>query len=114
MRSLHGFAISGISLLLLAACTTTNLEAGRDFDADTFAVRVVRGQTTRDQVRSWLGEPSSTGVVVETNGDRFEEWTYFFAQGALSSLSATRLKTLQVKIDSQGIVRGYDLSQSLK
>jgi len=114
MRSFHGFALSGISLLLLAACAATNLEAGRDFDADTFAARVVRGQTTRDQVRVWLGEPSSTGVVVETNGDRYEEWTYFFAQGALSGLSATKLKTLRVKIDLQGIVQGYDLSQSLK
>ena len=48
---------------------------------------------------------------METNGDRFDEWTYYFASGSLSSLNGTKLKTLRIKLDKNGIVQGFDLSQ---
>jgi len=99
-------------LVALAGCSTTEFQVGQNFDPAAFTGRVERGVTTKDDVRAWLGEPASTGVDVETSGQRFDEWTYYFGEGSLTRLSSTKLKTLQVKFDTKGIVQGYELSQS--
>jgi len=98
------------SFLLLSACGS--LKAGRDFDVTTFSAKVEHGVTSQADVRSWLGEPISTGVNVATDGERFDEWNYYFAEGELSDMSTARLKTLQIKFDKQGKVRGYTWSAS--
>lgn len=96
--------------LLLTACSAATFHVGGDFDAKVFAEKVERGVTTQGQVRSWLGAPTATGVSVETDGQRFNEWTYYFATGNLSNLSGVPLKILQIKYDQQGIVQGYNWS----
>jgi outer membrane protein assembly factor BamE (lipoprotein component of BamABCDE complex) len=90
----------------LAACSA--VQVGRDFDVNAFEAKVERGATTQRQVREWLGSPSSTGVNVDTGGERFDEWVYYFAAGRLTDTSAMRVKMLQIKFDRQGIVRGYN------
>jgi outer membrane protein assembly factor BamE (lipoprotein component of BamABCDE complex) len=97
-------------VLLLAACNSLRL--GQDFDVQLFANKVEYGVTTQSQVRSWLGAPASTGVGVATDGERFDEWTYYFADGKITDMSAAKVKMLQVKFDKQGIVRGYNWSAS--
>lgn len=97
-------------VLSLAACST--VQVGRDFDVRSFETRVERGATTRDQVRGWFGAPASTGINVDTGGERYEEWVYYFASGRLSDTSAMQMKMLQIKFDRQGIVRGYNWSAS--
>lgn len=99
-----------IITLLLAACGT--VQVGRDFDVRSFETKVERGVTTQDQVRSWFGAPANTGVNVDTGGERFDEWTYYFAAGRLTDVSAMRVKMLQIKFDKQGVVRGYNWSTS--
>jgi outer membrane protein assembly factor BamE (lipoprotein component of BamABCDE complex) len=99
-----------IVVVLLASCSATTFHVGSDFDVNQFAVKVERGVTSSAQVRTWLGAPSGTGVRVETDGQRFDEWTYYFAAGNMSNVSATRLKTLQIKLDGRGIVQGYNWS----
>ena len=96
--------------LMLAGCSATTFNAGRDFNVNTFTARVERGTTSKDQVRAWLGAPTGTGVRIETDGQRFDEWTYYFASGNFSDVSATRLKTLQIKFDANDIVQGYNWS----
>lgn len=96
--------------LLLVSCSATTFHVGSDFDIKSFTEHVERGTTTQSQVRSWLGGPSSTGVRVETDGQRFDEWTYYSANGNLSNVSATQLKTLQIKFDRNGVVQGYNWS----
>lgn len=97
---------------LLAACSTTAFHVGNDFDVNLFSTRVERGVSTQNQIRTWLGAPTSTGIRVEADGERFDEWTYYFAAGNMTDLSRTRLKTLQIKFDRQGIVQGYNWSAS--
>jgi outer membrane protein assembly factor BamE (lipoprotein component of BamABCDE complex) len=97
--------------VVLSGCATGWFHVGSDFDLNAFTSHVERGVTTRDQVRSWLGAPPSTGVDVDTSGERFDEWTYYFAEGRLASLSDTTLKSLQIKFDSKGIVQGWELSE---
>jgi outer membrane protein assembly factor BamE (lipoprotein component of BamABCDE complex) len=99
-----------LAVLLLAACGSVRL--GRDFDAQLFAGKVEYGVTTQDQVRNWLGAPDSSGVGVTTDGARYDEWTYYFAEGKMAAMSAAKVKMLQVKFDKQGIVRGYNWSVS--
>ena len=96
---------------LLAACSATAFHVGTDFNVRTFTDRVERGATTKQQVRSWLGEPNGTGVRVETDGGKFDEWTYYFAEGNMSNMSGARLKSLQIKYDMRGIVQGYNWSE---
>jgi outer membrane protein assembly factor BamE (lipoprotein component of BamABCDE complex) len=99
-----------LAALLLAGCVS--LRVGRDFDVHKFADRVEYGVTTQNQVRDWLGTPDSTGVGVETGGNRYDEWTYYFADGALTDMSGANVKMLHVKFDKQGVVRGYNWSAS--
>jgi len=105
---------SALAATLLAGCSTTWFHVGNDFDLNAFTSRVNRGVTTRDQVRAWLGAPTSTGIDVETSGQQYDKWNYYFAEGSMSHVSGTTLKTLQIKFDSQGIVQGYELSQPPK
>lgn len=114
MASILRFGCAGAAAALLAACGTTWFHVGSDFDLNAFTSHVNRGVTTRDQVRGWLGAPNSTGVDVETSGQRYDKWNYYFAEGSLSRVSETTLKTLQIKFDAQGVVQGYELSQPPK
>ena len=100
--------------IVLSGCATGWFHVGSDFDLNAFTGHVQRGVTTRDQVRSWLGAPPSTGVDVDTTGQRFDEWTYYFADGKLANLSDTTLKSLQIKFDSNGVVQGWEFSQPPK
>jgi len=95
-------------VMLLAACSTVQL--GRDFNINVFEAGVQRGVTTQAQVRQWLGAPTNTGIAVQADDSLNEEWTYYFAQGSLPSLSDARFKTLQVRFDTQGKVVSYSWS----
>ncbi len=99
-----------IIALLLVACST--VQVGRDFDVRSVEMKIERGITTQSQVRAWLGAPTGSGVNVDTGGERFDEWTYYFASGKLPGMSNAKVKTLQIKFDQQGIVRGYNWSTS--
>lgn len=110
MFSILRTASISIIALLLAACST--VQVGRDFDVRSLEMKIERGVTTQNQVRIWLGAPTGAGVNVDTGGERFDEWTYYFASGKLPGMSNAKVKTLQIKFDKQGIVRGYNWSTS--
>lgn len=107
MFALRTVLISIIALLL-AACST--VQVGQNFDLRTFEMKVERGITTQNQVRAWLGAPTGSGVSVDTGGERFDEWTYYYGSGRLPDMAGAKVKTLQIKFDKQGIVRGYNWS----
>lgn len=94
----------------LAACSSVQL--GRDFDLRSLDTKIERGITTQEQIRTWLGVPTNKGGSLDTGGERFDEWTYYFASGRLPDMSGARVKMLQIKFDKQGIVRGYNWSSS--
>ena len=99
-----------LSFLLLTACAT--VKVGRDFDVGVFAAKTEYGVTTQSMVRSWLGEPSSVGISMATDGERFDEWDYFFAEGEMPDMSTAKVKILQIKFDKQGKVRAYNWTAS--
>ena len=101
-----------LMVTVLSACSA--VQVGRDFNLNTFESRVERGVTTQAQVRGWLGAPVGTGFTVNTSGERYEEWTYYYGDGHLPDMADARLKILQIKFDRQGIIRGYNWSGETK
>ena len=95
-------------LLLVSACTTVRV--GRDFDAAAFDGKVQRGVTTQAEVRTWLGEPAGIGVSVDTSGERYAEWNYYYGTVRIPGSAESRVKVLQIKFDQRGLVRGYNWS----
>ena len=110
MFNFSRIAVILLSVFLLSACGTVKL--GRDFDVGVFTAKIEQGATTQTQVRSWLGEPTSVGVSLDTGGERFDEWAYYFAEGEMADMSTAKVKILQIKFDKQGKVRGYNWSAS--
>ena len=93
-------------LLLLSGCAS--FQVGSDFKLTQFASSVEQGVTTQAQVKEWLGNPQSTGVVVERDGQKLTRWMYYYSKGTLSNMNNARMKTLEVQFDQNGIVRAYD------
>jgi len=110
MINFSRIAIVFLSILLLSACGS--VKVGRDFDVGVFAAKLEQGVTTQDTVRSWLGEPTSVGVSLATDGERFDEWDYYYAEGEMNDMSSAKVKILQIKFDKQGKVRSYNWSAS--
>jgi outer membrane protein assembly factor BamE (lipoprotein component of BamABCDE complex) len=108
----HRLFVPILFLTGLSACST--VQVGRNFDLHAFESRVQRGETSQAQVRGWLGEPASVGEAVDTNGQRFDEWTYYYGTGQLPDMENARLKILQIKFDRSGLVRGYNWSGEIK
>jgi len=94
--------------VLAAGCSTVQL--GRDYDLASFQANVQRGVSTQAQVRGWLGAPTSTGVGVHSDGERYVEWTYYYGHGHLPNMSDAKLKLLQIRFDADGVVQAYNWS----
>jgi outer membrane protein assembly factor BamE (lipoprotein component of BamABCDE complex) len=110
MINLSRITVILLCILLLSACGS--IKVGRDFDVGVFATKIEQGVTTQEQVRSWLGEPTSVGVSLAFDGERFDEWDYYYAEGELNDMSTAKVKILQIKFDKQGKVRSYNWSAS--
>jgi hypothetical protein len=106
MKSLIKLALPLV--LLAAACTT--VKVGNDFDLSAFTTKVQRGVTTQADVKSWLGAPAGTGVSVDTNGERYDEWMYYHGAVKVPGSADSRVRVLQIKFDAKGVVRGYNWS----
>lgn len=110
MNNISRIAAMLCAVFFVSACGSVKL--GRDFDVKAFTAKFEQGITTQDAVRSWLGEPTSVGVSLATDGERFDEWSYYFAEGEMSDMGKAKMKILQIKFDSQGKARGYVWSAS--
>ena len=110
MSNISRVAAMLFAIFFLSSCGTVTM--GRDFEVANFATKIEQGVTTQNMVRSWLGEPTSTGESLATDGERFDEWAYYFAEGELPDMSAAKVKILQIKFDKQGKVRSYNWSAS--
>ena len=99
-------------VLLLAGCGS--FQVGGNFDLAAFQSKVRRGETTQAEVQRMLGAPDGTGVSVETGGERYSQWTYYYGSGNLSGPSNARVKMLQIKFDPSGVVRAYNWSTNTR
>lgn len=117
MRSVwsRDMGMGALRLLLLAVLTMPGcaaVEFGRQFDASRFDAAVQLGVTTQAQVRAWLGEPASTGIVVNEKGERATRWLYYFGKGKWPRLRQLEFRMLEVRFDERGLVQSYNWSAS--
>lgn len=99
-----------LAAVVLSACSSVMV--GRDFELSSFAAKAELGVTTQAQVRAWLGEPTSMGFSMGSDGEKLEEWAYYYGIGELSGGGPVRVKVLQVKFDKQDKVHSYNWSSS--
>lgn len=93
-------------ITLLSGCST--IQVGRDFDMQAFENIVEIGKTTKAQVHNKMGSPENKGVSISSDGERLDEWLYFYATGKLSGMDDALLKILQIRFDKTGILRSYN------
>lgn len=106
--------------LLLTGCYTTGNKQLAKMDANQIDSVIVKGQTTKAQVRSILGAP--TNVDLNSNGD--EQWTYSYSKstvqarnfipivGSLKSGTNDQNTQLVVLFNNEDIVANYALNES--
>lgn len=99
-----------VLVLLLSACGTVQI--GRDFDVKAFEEIVGMADMSKAQVQDLLGAPKGTGVAVDKDGKRLDEWLYFYGTGQLPSMSDTTIKSLQIRFKKNGMVQSYNWSYS--
>lgn len=108
MNVIGKWRLLGLGLVAVAAAgCSTMLKVGHDFQYGDFAARAVQGQTTKAEVEDWLGPPEGRGMVLETDGSKNDQWTYYFGSGRFPSGDDTKFKLLQVKFDAQGKLISY-------
>ncbi|MEE9598342.1 MAG: hypothetical protein V3V96_16340 [Acidiferrobacterales bacterium] len=101
-----------VVLFMGAGYGCTAVQFGKEFDSTRFEASVEIGVTTGADVRTWLGDPVSTGIIVNEKGERFTRWVYYFGKGRLPSLRNSRLKMLEVRFDHNHVVRAYNWSST--
>ncbi|PWT74681.1 MAG: hypothetical protein C5B46_03660 [Proteobacteria bacterium] len=104
------FAVLALTAFI-AGCA--NAVVGREFDYGRFSSQVRVNETDLSQVRALLGEPSGKGLVVEADGTRYDQWTYYYGNGSLNSPEKARFKLLQIRFDPAGKVASYNWSGDL-
>ena len=104
--------IFSLSLLMMLIGCSTLFHVGNDFDIALFESKAIAGETNKQQVRSWLGEPKSNGISQNTKGERLEEWGYLYGTGQIPGMKDTKLKILQIRFDKEGVLRSYNWSDS--
>jgi len=95
-----------ISFITLISCSTVHI--GQDFKLHTFTSHAELGKTKKEQVLNWLGKPMSTGISQKADGERLDEWNYFYGTGQLPSMEDAKIKTLQIRFDNSGTLRSYN------
>lgn len=109
-RVVHIFSL--FMVLVLTGCGS--IQIGRDFDVKAFEQMAKVGETSKTQVREILGAPKSSGISLNSDGERLVEWVYFYATGKMSAMDDAGLKILQVRFQQNGKLRSYNWSNSDK
>lgn len=112
--------LSAMLALVVAGCSSVGNEKIKEENHVTLEQKLVKGVTTRDEVRKTFGDPID--ATFHENGN--EMWKYKFTKQScnascyfiytswLYSSSSGTEKTLTVLFDDAGKVRNYILSES--
>ncbi|MEN3931560.1 hypothetical protein WJT86_10900 [Microvirga sp. W0021] len=118
MKSIHLLVL--MLAATLAGCASSGNEAIRGETVHTLDSKIVKGRTTKADVRAQIGDPSSVSFTDAGN----EIWTYthevatakvenfvpvvnYFTRGA-----DVKSKSVVILFDSRGVVKNYTLSDA--
>ena len=108
------------ALFLVAGCASTGNKVLKDETASGVAQKIIKGQTTKDQVRAIYGDPMSTSF---TDSGK-EIWRYEFVKTHAKATNFIPLvsmfnsgakgtkKELVVMFDDNGVVKNFSMSSS--
>jgi len=105
------FMVALAAPILITGCTT--MQTGREFNYAKFSQDTRAGTTSMSQVQATLGPPMGKGLVVEADGSMYEQWTYYYGTGNLTSPEKSRFKLLQIRFNPAGVVASYNWSGEL-
>lgn len=97
-----------VASFLLNACTS--IQFGNDFDPKAFTSWVQRGETPQSEILAKLGNPTSTGAVVENDGTYYTRWLYYYGKGKIYKLRDADFKMLEIRFNSEKKVSSYNWS----
>jgi len=100
-----------VAPVLGGGCMT--MQSGREFNYAKFSQEVRPGNSNMAQVQAVLGPPMGKGLVVEADGSLYDQWTYYYGTGNLTSPDKSRFKLLQVRFNQAGTVASYNWSGEL-
>lgn len=63
----------------------------RDFDVGVCAAKIKQGVTTQSKHCSWLGEHCCVSVSLASDGERFDAWGFYFAEGEMADMNSANV-----------------------
>lgn len=74
-----------VALTVLAGCAPVRFETGRKFETSVLEQSLRTGESTQNEVRQTLGEPSGTGrALLPFHESPRTLWTYSFQRGSIN------------------------------
>ncbi len=105
---------------LAVGCASTGNKVLKNETSQSVAQKIIKGKTTKDQVRAMFGDPMTTSFTDSGN----EIWKYEFVKAHAKAVnfiplvslfksgSTGKKKELVVFFDQQGVVQRYSMSTS--
>lgn len=109
-----------LSLFLVSGCSSVGNEQIKQETQSTIETKLVKGKTTKEQVKSLFGDPIDA-TFHETGA---EMWKYSFTKESCNAScyfiytawayrsSSGTVKNLTILFDENGVVKNYTLSES--
>jgi outer membrane protein assembly factor BamE (lipoprotein component of BamABCDE complex) len=103
---------------ILGGCASYGTESIRNESDETLSQKLVKGVSTKAQVRAQLGDPSATSFTDSGN----EQWTYFLGSytpsptnfvpylNMVTSGGESQTKQANILFDKKGVVMNYSVT----
>lgn len=89
---LRSYIIIVTLLTMISGCAEIQFKMGDKIDPTNIESVLHINKSTKEDVRSVYGEPDGKGIYVSPiNGESSNMWTYFYADGTLSTINDTNL-----------------------
>lgn len=87
-------------IIALVGCATSSYSTGKNFDS-SLVNKIVKGETTKDDLVRMFGQPFSKTVISEND----EKWIYMYSSGTAKAQSYV----ITMKVESRGIRKILDI-----
>ncbi|MBB5413487.1 outer membrane protein assembly factor BamE (lipoprotein component of BamABCDE complex) [Paraburkholderia sp. HC6.4b] len=112
--------VAAVAIAVLAGCASQGVQQLKEENASTVGEKIIKGKSTRDDVRKAFGDPTETSFTDSGN----ELWRYKYSHSTskaqnfipvinlFASGADVDKKELVVFFDDNGIVKNYSMQSS--